>query len=229
MGNGNLNREKACAKYFCRNRIFLGEAFMKPRMFFSILMFLTFATPNAFGLEVKQLVGNYELVGVMEMAGGLILNENQKYVAGFSYGAADWEEEGSWKIEGDEVILEGSHLKVKNKLIPSPFLPAGTRFKFKDGKLTSTDPTRKLVFINPNKTPSPSRKTADSAGEGRMRVHGKVVKLDSEVLVVKTKECIQFDVKTLSDSVLKMAKQKMGKMIDVEIPYSSIIGGGSCP
>lgn len=80
-----------------------------------------------------------------------------------------------------------------------------------------------------NKTPSPKNKTGDSAGEGRMRVHGKVIKLDSEILVVKMDECVQFDVRSLSDSVLKTAKQNIGKMIDVEIPYSSIIGGGSCP
>jgi hypothetical protein len=202
---------------------------MKLRLLFVVSMVLTLTSLRAFALDPKELAGNYELTGVMEMAGGLMLKENQKYMAGFSYGAADWEEEGNWKIEGDEVVLEGGHLKVKNKYIPSPFLPAGTRFKYKDGKLTGSDPSRKLVFLNPNKTPSPKQKTGDSAGEGRMRVHGTVVKLDADYLVVKMKECIQFDVRTLSDSILKTAKENVGKTIDVEIPYSSIIGGGSCP
>ncbi len=184
---------------------------------------------KALALDAQIVSGQYELVGVMEMAGGLNLMEKRQYVAGFSYGAADWQEEGTWKIEGEEVVLEGARLKVNNSLIPSPFVPSGTRFRYHEGKLTGTDPSRKLNFLNPNKTPSPKRKTADSAGEGRMRVRGTVVQLDAEVLVVKMEECIQFDVKGLSDSVLKTAKQRLGKNIDVEIPYSSILAGGSCP
>ena len=193
-----------------------------------VAMFFTLTSLPAFALDVKGAAGNYELHGVMEMAGMLMLKADQKYAAGFSYGAADWTEEGSWKIEGDEVVLEGARFKVKNKLIPSPFLPSGTRFKYKDGKLTGTDPSRKLVFLDPNKTPSPSKKSSDSAGEGRMRVKGTVVKRDADYLIVNTgKECIQFDMHSLSESVLKVAQA--GKSIDVEIPYSSIIGGGSCP
>ena len=202
---------------------------MATKFFFILLLFMLLATPPASALEIKQVAGNYELQGVMEMAGGLMLKENSTYMAGFSYGAADWQEEGTWKLEGDEVVLERGHLKAKNKMIPSPLLAPGMRFKYKDAKLTGTDPSRKLVFINPDKTPSPKTKTADSAGEGRMRVRGKVIKLDSDVLIVKTSECIQFDARTLSDSVLKTAKAKIGQTIDVEIPYSSIIGGGSCP
>lgn len=202
---------------------------MKLKLFIFSSMFLFFAPVKLFALDASQVLGNYELQGVMEMAGGLALQRNHKYMAGFSYGAADWQEEGSWKIEADEIVLEGSHLKIKNPHIPSPFLPAGTRFKYKDGKLSGTDPERKLVFLDPNKTPSPRGKGADVAGEGRMRVQGKVVKLDSDVLVVQEKDCIQFDARTLSDSVLAKVKGKLGQRIDVEIPYSSIIGGGSCP
>ena len=172
------------------------------------------------------MVGNYELQGVMEMAGGLTLRPDQKYSAGFSYGAADWVEVGTWKPEGDGVVLSGSRFKARNtKEIPL-FLPSGTRFTYKDGRLTATGPGGKVVFIDPNKTPSHRKKTGE-AGEGRMIVRGKVVKLDSEVLIVKMKECLAFSVARLSPDVLSVAKQ--GKTIDVEIPFSAMIGGESCP
>ncbi|MBL7684549.1 MAG: hypothetical protein JNK65_00735 [Deltaproteobacteria bacterium] len=160
------------------------------------------------------------------MAGGISLKSNKKYLAGFSYGAADWQEEGVWRLEGEELVLEKGHLKVQNNVIPSPFLPAGTRFQVKMGKLIGTDPTFKIVFIDPNKTPSSHEK--ETAGEGRMRVKGKVVQLNAEVLIVKMEECIQFDVRSLSKDLLQQLKNKVGKSIDVEIPYSSILGGGSC-
>ena len=175
--------------------------------------------------ETQEFVGNYELTGVMEMAGLLTLKPDQKYAAGFTYGAADWVEEGSWKPEGDGVVLSGSRFKAKNADLRL-FLPSGTRFVYKDGRLTATGPGGQVVFIDPNKTPSHRKKTGE-AGEGRMIVRGKVVKLDSEVMVVKMKECLTFSVPGLSPDVLKIAKP--GKTIDVEIPYSAIISGESCP
>src|SRR5262249_22939314 len=204
--------------------------FLHLRFIFPLFALTVFclSVSNAFGLEPNQVLGDYELVGVMEMAGGLSLQKDQKYVAGFSYGAADWQEAGTWKIENDEVVLENSHFKVKNSLIHSPFLPGGTRFKYQEGKLLGTDPARKLVFRNPNKTPTPKGQGPEAAGEGRMRVHGTVMKLDADILIIKTSECMQFDVKTLSDSILSKVKGKVGRVVDVEIPYSSIIGGGSC-
>src|SRR5436190_434636 len=93
---------------------------------FCALIFLTWLPP-AFGLEAQQVVGEYELQGVMEMAGGLKLKADQKYSAMFSYGAADWEEAGSWKLEEGQIVLVDSQLKIKNPRIPWPFLPAGTR------------------------------------------------------------------------------------------------------
>ncbi|MFO1519089.1 MAG: hypothetical protein U1F57_05435 [bacterium] len=196
---------------------------------FILALLLTCAAGRAHALDAKEVTGNYELTGVMEMAGGLSLKPGQKYVAGFSYGAADWREAGSWKLEGDEVVLTGSHFLEKNMKLPSLFLEEGTRLRYQQGKLVNTDPQRKMVFLNPNKTPSPKGKGPNAAGEGRMRVKGKVIKIDSDVLIVKTDECMQFDARTLSDSILKTAKSNVGKNIDVEIPYSSIIGGGSCP
>jgi hypothetical protein len=200
---------------------------MITRASFGFFLFVLMAASPAHATDVKQVTGNYELQGVHEMAGGLMLKENKTYEAGFSYGAADWEESGTWKLEGDEVVLQGGHLKRPVKYIPSPLLAPGMRFSYKDGKLSGTDPQRPLAFIDPNKTPSPKHKTKDSAGEGRMRVQGKVIQRDNEVLIVKTNECMQFDVRSLSEAVLKVAK--VGQTIDVEIPYSSIIGGGSCP
>jgi hypothetical protein len=184
-------------------------------------------SPSLAARDAKDLVGNYELTGVMEMAGGLTLKPDQKYTAGFSYGAADWIEEGNWNPDGDGVVLAGSRFKARNtKEIPL-FLPSGTRFVYQDGRLTATGPGGKVVFVDPNKTPSNRKKTGE-AGEGRMIVKGRVIKRDAETLMVKVaKECISFSVPALSQEVLRAAQP--GKSIDVEIPYSAIISGESCP
>jgi hypothetical protein len=199
---------------------------MKTKTALIVLPFLLATATGLHGWDAKDLVGDYELQGVMEMAGGLTLKPDQKYAAGFSYGAADWIEEGSWRPEGDGVVLSGSHFKIKNAANLPLFLPSGTHFAYQDGRLTASGPGGKVTFINPNKTPS-HRKETGQAGEGRMLVHGKVLKLDSEEMVVKVKECMMFSVPQLSPEVLKAAK--VGQVLDAEIPYSAIIGGGSCP
>jgi hypothetical protein len=176
--------------------------------------------------EAKDLVGDYELVGVMEMAGMLSLKADHRYAAAFSYGAADWVEVGTWAIEGDGVVLSGARFKTRNTRDLPLFLPNGTRLAASDGKLTAPGPGGSVSFVDPNKTPS-HRKETGKAGEGRMLVRGRVVSLDAETLVVKTDECMQFAVSRLSPEILKAAR--VGKKIDAEIPYSAIIGGGSCP
>lgn len=192
-----------------------------------ISLILLSISPSLAARDTKDLVGNYELTGVMEMAGGLTLKQDQTYSAEFSYGAADWIEEGNWKPEGDGVTLSGSRFKARNTIEIPLFLPSGTRFVYKDGRLTATGPGGKVVFVDPNKTPSQRKKTGE-AGEGRMIVKGRVVKLEAEALMVKmTKECISFSVPALSQDVLNAAKP--GKTIDVEIPYSAIISSESCP
>lgn len=191
------------------------------RAIYSLLIsiFLSLAAP-ALALDNSDLPGKYELQGVMEMAGMLSLGPDQKYTAGFSYGAADWVEEGTWKLEGGEVLLSGGKIKVKNYDKLPLFLPSGSRFKYQDGKLTLIDPQRKVAFLDPNKS---------SSSEGKMRVKGKVMKLDSQSLVVDVKgECMTFDLRGLSEAALKQAKQKQGKTLDVEIPYSAIISSGGC-
>lgn len=174
---------------------------------------------------ISDLVGSYELQGMMEMAGGLMLKADGKYLAGFSYGAADWTEEGFWKPEGAGIVLSGGRFKQRNTDKLPLFLPTGSRFEYRDGKLSLVDPERKLVFLDPNKTPSGKGK---EAGEGRMRVKGKVVSLDAESLVLKAEECFTFDAGRLSDKVLQTAKAKIGKTIDVEIPYSAMLSASSC-
>ena len=186
---------------------------------------LIFAGRGLFAVESGAVTGSYELQGVREMAGGLMLKEAGKYLAGFSYGAADWVEEGSWKLEGDEVVLSGGRFKQKNYDKLPLFLPAGTRLKYHDGKLSGSDPERKLVFIDPNKTP-PGK--GEGAGEGRMRVKGKVIKLDAESLVVQVDECLTFDAARLSRSLLRSIQGKVGKSIDVEIPYSAMLSASTC-
>ncbi|HKX11987.1 MAG TPA: hypothetical protein VJP40_02450, partial [bacterium] len=133
---------------------------------------------------------------------------------------------GTWKLENSEVVLSGGRFKQKNYDKLPLFLPSGIRLKYQDGKLTGGDPQRKLVFVDPNKTPSGK---GQEAGEGRMRVKGKVVKLDAQSLVINTGECLTFDAGLLTDKVLQAVKGKVGKPVDVEIPYSAMLSGGSCP
>lgn len=199
---------------------------MKPRIKALLVGLFFVAVSPARAWEAKDLAGKYELTGVMEMAGLLVLAPGGKYQAGFSYGAADWVEEGTWKADGDGVILLGSHFKAQNAKLPL-FLPANTHLSYKDGKLTAVGPGGKVAFVDPNKTPSNRKKTGE-AGEGRMLVKGKVVKIDSDVMMVKVKgECINFAVSSLAPEVLGAAKK--GATLDTEIPYSAIIGGESCP
>lgn len=194
----------------------------------SLAVLLALAAPR-FGqaLDAKEVAGTYELTGVMEMAGGLQLGADQRYRAGFSYGAADWQEEGTWKLEGEVVVLQNGRFQQKNYPDLRLFLPPGERFQYKDGKLTNLNPEHKVVFINPEKTPSPGGK--DGAGEGRMRVKGQVLKLDPETLTIKMGECLDFQVSALPKKVLQAVQGKQGKTVDVEIPYSAMIGSSSCP
>jgi hypothetical protein len=183
-------------------------------------LFLTLVGSKAFALDQSAVPGNYELQSVMETAGMLVLSADQKYSASFSYGAADWVEEGTWKIEGNEIVLSGGKFKVKNHDKIPLFLPSGTRFKYQDAKLTMVPAQRKVVFLDPNKS---------SSSEGRMRVRGKVMKLDAEYLVVDVEgECLTFNVRGLSEAALKKVKQSQGKAVDVEIPYSAIMSSGGC-
>ncbi len=198
----------------------------KAKALFLFLVLPLLSPSILFAWDAQDLAGNYELEGVHEMAGELTLRPNQTYAAGFAYGAGDWIEEGRWKLDGSEVVFSGSHFKVKNFKDLPLLLPSGTRFQYQTGRLTTSRAGTQIVFINPNKTPS-HRKETGKAGEGRMLVRGTVLKLDSQVLMVKTKECIDFAVSQLSPDILKTAK--VGKKIDAEIPYSAIIGGESCP
>ena len=141
---------------------------MKRVLSLNILLVLIFTSLSVFGLDNKTVVGKYELEGVMEMAGMLVLKANQKYTASFAYGAADWVEEGTWKIEGDEVVVSGGRFKEKNYNDLSLFFAPGMRMKYKDGKLTSSDPERKFAFLDPNKTPTPPGKDAGEGGRGSL-------------------------------------------------------------
>ncbi len=185
---------------------------------FISLLFMSMSICSA-----NDITGNYELTGVMEMAGAITLMPNHHYQAQFSYGAADWIEEGNWALEKNAVVLSNAHFKIKNSNDLSLFLPSGTRFTLSSGKMTAYGPNGHITFINPNKTPSRST----GPGEGRMRIQGTVVKLDAETLEVKTKkECMYFDVNQLSPAILRAVKKS--KNIDIEIPYSAIVAGGGC-
>ncbi len=268
-----------------------------------IILSVLLPAVRTLGLESKSVIGEYELQGVMETAGRLRLEKNNRYLAGFSYGAGDWVEEGTWKLEGEEVVLSDSRIKAKNHSSIALLLPAGIRFHYQDGKLSSVAADRRLTFLNPNKTPSPvdadksacapaprapvpiaegsllrvesdqvvindvlnrqdvavKRSWAEkkfpallqppklyqrvgrlevpiaevicvkpvTSGEGRMRVRGRIVQLDSESFLVEMGECFTFSTAGLSESALQSVKNK--KEVDVEIPYSAMLSSGGCP
>ena len=202
---------------------------MKQNKFFIIiLLIILFSAPNVFARKSADIAGTYELQGVMEMAGYIRLKPDHTYIAEFSYGAADWIEVGVWKEEDGDIVISSASFKIKNSPDIQLIIPSGTRFKREDGRLVTGDSSHKLVFVDPNKTPS-RREKAGEAGEGRMLVRGTVIKLDSRELVVKSDDCIFFDVTSLSPEVIKKVKGKQGKFIEAEIPYSAITAGGSCP
>ena len=179
-------------------------------------------------VEPKDVPGTYRLQGVHEMAGELSLSAaaGRPYVAQFAYGVADWTEMGTWKLEGDTVVLSDGKFRERNTPDAPFLLPSGTRFALSAGKLTATDPARPLTFVDADKTPSSGQPGV--AGEGRMAVKGTVVKLDSDTMVVKVKnECIDFSLAALSPAVRKLAKK--GAALDTEISYDAIVGGESCP
>lgn len=276
---------------------------MKLKFPLAVAAFLVLTASAVFGLGKSGVVGNYELQNEMEIAGTLQLKEDQKYLAQFIYGAADWVEEGRWEIEGGEVVLMDSRIVKQNMPIPSPALRAGTKFRYEDGKLTAFYSDQKIVYLDPGKTPSHEQMSAPQctpykgslltldegsllsvgetgvvisdpalhqdfvvkrawadrnipallsppqlyklvrkeipgadiicvrpviSGEGRMRVRGRVLKIDSESLVVEMGECFDFDVNGLPNSVIRAATENKGKAIDIEIPYSAMISSGGC-
>ena len=53
----------------------------------------------------KDLAGEYYLEGVMEVGSGILLKDDYTFQMFFSYGALDKTGEGTWKKQGDFVIL----------------------------------------------------------------------------------------------------------------------------
>lgn len=192
------------------------------RRFISIVVALLMPVyaASAFALERNEVLGSYELQGVMEMAGRLVLKSDQTYVAGFSYGAADWMEEGSWRIEGTTVVLSGGKFRAKNYEEISLLLPSGSKLAFQDGKLALTVMGRQWIFLDPNKSKS---------SEGKMRIKGKVAKVESDQMVLDVKgECMTFFIPDLPEKIVKNAERSVGKSIELEVPYSAIRAAGSC-
>lgn len=128
---------------------------MRNKSIFIIVVLLNLFNRTVFGLDTKIVAGSYGLQGVEEMAGNLSLLENQKYLASFSVGAADWVEEGTWKIIGEEVVLVDAKVKMTNAPTQELLLSAGTKLTYQQGKLSTVIPkyNQKIVFLDPGKTP----------------------------------------------------------------------------
>lgn len=67
----------------------------------SVLMMLLTATAFA----ADGIAGHYVLRGVHEVGSELLLKPNGKFEFMLAYGAADYEASGTWKVDGDSVVL----------------------------------------------------------------------------------------------------------------------------
>lgn len=76
--------------------------------FYTIILCLAGFTLKAQVFDT-QVIGVYNLTGVMETAVGINLRANHTFEYGFIYGAADKWGQGSWKVSGNQVVLNSSH------------------------------------------------------------------------------------------------------------------------
>lgn len=56
-------------------------------------------------MEVKEIAGEYYLEGVMEVASGFQLRDDQTFEFFFSYGALDRTGKGTWQVLGNNIVL----------------------------------------------------------------------------------------------------------------------------
>ena len=59
-------------------------------------------------LKLEEIVGEYSLQGVMEMAAGFKFNSDLSFEFFYMYGASDRRAEGKFEISDDKIILHGS-------------------------------------------------------------------------------------------------------------------------
>jgi len=125
---------------------------MKKLVSYGIGILAIFFALSVQAIDSKDLVGHYDLQGEAETSGSLNLNANQKYSASFTYSGNDWVEEGEWKVEDDELVLSDGHFKDKNHPQFPLYLSSGMSFEYRDGKLTSGSPQRRLLFTDTSRT-----------------------------------------------------------------------------
>lgn len=74
-----------------------------------ILCSLLFCITAAHGqMEDRDLAGEYYLHGVMEVASGFQLREDHTFEFFFSYGAMDRSGSGTWKVDGNNIVLNSA-------------------------------------------------------------------------------------------------------------------------
>jgi hypothetical protein len=89
--------------FLCIRAQAMRQRFMK-RIIFSFLSVIIMTTTEG-QKTVSSPVGEYYLRGVMETASGFRLNSDSTFQFFFSYGALDREGQGTWKLDGDHVVL----------------------------------------------------------------------------------------------------------------------------
>ena len=60
-------------------------------------------------LAEKDVAGEFMLSGVMETAAGFLLKPDHTFQYGFTYGAADKNGKGTWKLTGNKLVLNSPH------------------------------------------------------------------------------------------------------------------------
>ena len=67
-----------------------------------------FSTHYTSILRAADVAGHYQLRGVMEVGSELLLKPNGTFEYMLAYGAADYLAKGTWKVQGENVLLTTS-------------------------------------------------------------------------------------------------------------------------
>lgn len=76
-------------------------------------------------------VGEYYLQGVMETASGFLISEDSSFQFFFSYGAMDREGKGTWRLEGNKLVLNSVRATKQDYSIIKSEEKAGSGFQVK--------------------------------------------------------------------------------------------------
>jgi hypothetical protein len=104
------------------------------KVFLPVVVFISiFITKTNAQMADKDLTGEYYLQGVMEVGSGLWLKEDHTFEMFFSYGALDKSGNGTWKEEGNKIILNSGERPANDfKMVSSKKKGSGITIQVSD-------------------------------------------------------------------------------------------------